>query len=110
MTDETLSVLSLEIAVALVSAIKGAEGFIILSRDVGEEINGEPSSVLVYESINSGNIYSFPYKVDDYGNGTSGIQLLNGGVQLEGHGDIMYTPVQRLNAVPDTIESLFKDS
>lgn len=110
MPEEMISVLNLDIAVALVSAIKGAEGFIILSRDVGEEIDGEPSMVLVYESINTGAIYTFPYKIDDYGNGTSGIQLLNGGVQLEGHGDTMYTLVQKISDVPDTIESLFKDS
>jgi len=104
---ETLSVLRVDLAVSLVCAGTGMEGFNILSRDVGEEINGKPSAVLVYESINSGCIYAFPYQVEDYGNGTSGVQLLNGGVQLEGHGDIMYTPVQKISEVPDTIESLF---
>lgn len=106
MGEETISVLRLEIAVALVTAIKGAEGYVILSRQAGEEVNGQQTSVLVCENIDSGVIYSFPYWVEDFGDGTSGVHLSNGGVLLEGHGDIMYTPVQNLSEVPDTIESL----
>lgn len=104
---ETFSVLDVNIAVSLVSASKGTDNFVILNRYVGEEFNGQPSSVLVYEHVETGAIYSLPYYVENYGDGTSGVHLLNGSVQIEGHGDIMYTPVKRISDVPDTIESLF---
>jgi hypothetical protein len=104
---ETFSVVSVDIAMSLVTAIKGTDNFVILNRYAGEEFNGQPSSVLVYECVETGAIYTLPYFVEDYGNGTSGVHLLNGSVQLEGHGDIMYTPVKKISDVPDTIESLF---
>lgn len=105
MTD-TFSVLTAKAAIALIVASKGTDDFLILSRCAGEDFNGNPSSVLIYEHIESGAIYSLPYSVERYDDGTTGVTLINGIVELEGYGDIQYTPVAKISEVPDTIESL----
>lgn len=106
---ENFSVLSIGSAVDLVKAIKGTDNFVILSRVAAEPVDGIPSAVLTCESISSGDIYSFQYMVEDNGDGTMNIHFPQGSMLIEGHGDIMYTPVRRLNIVPDTIESLFEE-
>lgn len=97
--------LRIEDALSLVEAIKGYGDFVIISRDESEDSLGGTITHLIYESISTGAIFAFPYKMKKVGETSISVEFLNGTVGMPSSNDD-FTPVSRINAVPDTIESL----
>lgn len=97
--------LKVEDALSLVEAIKGYEDFIIISRDEAEDPEGGITTHLIYESISSGGMFLLPYKVKKVGASSISVEFPNGTVYMPASDDD-FTPVSRINSVPDTVESL----
>lgn len=107
MEANNTEMLKIEDALSLVEAIKGYEDFLIVSRDEIEDPEGGITTHLIYESISNGGMFLLPYKVKKVGASSISVEFLNGTVGMPSADDD-FTPVSRINSVPDTAESLFQ--